>query len=88
MDQSKNTKEGFLTAQLIYAQKPSNVKTAVISIVHYKMSHVTRGSVFFCQGENKGADQLHSYRITGRCLCFRYIDGADALLHKSEVPGF
>ena len=85
MDQSKNTKEGFLTAQLIYMQNPSNVETAIISIVHYKMSHVTGGPVFFVRAKTK---VRISYRITGRCLRFRYIDGAVALLHKSGVPGF
>ena len=47
------------------------------------MSHVMRKPAFYIS-ENKDADQLRSNCSADQCLCFRYTDGTNPLLSKSE----
>ena len=39
----------------------------------------------FCQGENKGADQLRSNCEADQCLCVCYTDSTISLLSKSKI---
>ena len=72
--------------QLICAFVSEHVKSR-FSYDAAHMSLVMRKPVF-CICENKGADQLRSYREAYLRLCFRFTDNTIPLLSKSEVSSF
>ena len=55
-----------------------------------KCHHLSRlmGKQTICIGENKGADQLHSYCEADQRLCFRYLDSTIPLLLKTKISSF
>ena len=52
-------------------------------LLHYMSREVRKPDICIC--ENKDADQLRGNGEADQCLCFRHMDSAIPLLHKSGI---